>query len=331
MGMCSSVAGYMYRYRCISMCAHVRRILCACQCVSSGAGAGVCPGFTAPSPPLPRVFGLVVDAEVLAEHRDDRRNLAKYGVQTAAAYSNLRHVVDELEAVEVRGPCGGGAAVGHRRVGWGVSGIGFAPGKPLGGACGHPSGPGTITRESSECDREREGLRRCPIGVCEWGGGGSRWEAPYPPPHCPLPSPPARQVMLKKKRICKINVTNMPMESVADKIIKMLGERFGDIFDDPHTPCSSGSPRGNGLVSLWYRRRCGFVSLWLCGCCVMAPREEGGGGARAPAGPGTGACVRPRGAHQAVPAPLTLPRPLPSLPFHTQPSASIPRPPRGHP
>lgn len=58
--------------------------------------------------------------------------------------------------------------------------------------------------------------------------------------------------MLKKKRICKINVTNMPMESVADKIIKMLGERFGDIFDDPHAP-SSRILRGEtgGLMPLF--------------------------------------------------------------------------------
>ncbi len=46
-----------------------------------------------------RVFGLVVDPEVLAEHRDDRRNIAKYGMQ--AAYSNLKQVMAELEEVEV--------------------------------------------------------------------------------------------------------------------------------------------------------------------------------------------------------------------------------------
>lgn len=47
-----------------------------------------------------RVFGLVVDPEVLAEHRDDRQSIAKYGLRDS--YSNLRQVMEELETVEVR-------------------------------------------------------------------------------------------------------------------------------------------------------------------------------------------------------------------------------------
>eukprot|EP00667_Euglena_gracilis_P004108 EG_transcript_4125 len=101
----------------------------------------ICPGVDLPSEldkvDRRRVFGLVVDPEVLAEHRDDRQSIAKYGLRDS--YSNLRQVMEELETVEE---------------------------------------------------------------------------------------------LFKKRRIYRINVTGMPMESVADRIIKTLGDRFGDMFDD---------------------------------------------------------------------------------------------------
>eukprot|EP00668_Euglena_longa_P014955 GGOE01018996.1.p1 GENE.GGOE01018996.1~~GGOE01018996.1.p1 ORF type:complete len:620 (-),score=223.30 GGOE01018996.1:659-2518(-) len=101
----------------------------------------ICPGIDLPlqldKVDRRRVFGLLVDPEVLAEHRDDRSGIAKYGMQDS--YSNMKQVMEELETVEE---------------------------------------------------------------------------------------------LFKKRRIYRINVTGMPMESVADRIIKVLGDRFGDMFDD---------------------------------------------------------------------------------------------------
>ena len=65
-----------------------------------------CPGcpITLSTPGTLRVFGLLVDPEVLADHRDDRRkkSMSSYGMNTG--YSNMKQVVQELEDVQVGSP-----------------------------------------------------------------------------------------------------------------------------------------------------------------------------------------------------------------------------------
>jgi regulator of PEP synthase PpsR (kinase-PPPase family) len=103
----------------------------------------ICPGVELPDAinkvDRRRVFGLLVDPEILAEHREDRRQRTMMR-SMATGYSNMKQVMQELEDVEE---------------------------------------------------------------------------------------------MFKKRKFVKINVTGMPMESVADRIIKLLGDRFSEYsFDD---------------------------------------------------------------------------------------------------